>query len=143
MEISIIRVEQTDNGTFGVLLLKGMCFCVTLELPWYDNENNISCIPDGEYICSKHDSPTRGEVWQIENVPNRKYIYFHAGNTLMDTLGCIVLGQYFDKLRGNRAVLNSGKTYNKFMAITKQEDILELTIATYEKPNKIQHLNVC
>ena len=137
MKAEIIRVEQGDDGTFGVLKLEGKCFCVTLELPWYDIDNdgysdkNVSCIPDGKYICYRYQSPTHGEVWEIQDVPKRTRVQIHAGNTVKDTLGCILVAQHFSKLQGNRAILNSGNTFKQFMLATKQANRLDLTIDLY------------
>lgn len=38
------------------------------------------------------------------------------------------MAQYFGKLNGDRAVLNSGKTFRDFMAMTDQLERLHLTI---------------
>lgn len=129
MKADIIRVENNPvEGTFGVVLLEGRVFCVCLE----ETQKEISYdshIPAGNYICERYLSPTKHiEVWELQHVQNRTHIQIHAGNTLDDTLGCILLGQYFDKLRGNRAVLNSGSTFEKFMQVTRNADRLNLTI---------------
>lgn len=131
MNVQINRLERAEDGIYGVLKLEWRCFCVTLELPWYDNQENISAIPDGEYICYRFQSPSRGEVWELQNLPNRKHVQIHAGNTVKDTLGCILVAQYFGKLQGNRAILNSGKTFNEFMEATRQANRLDLTIDSY------------
>ena len=113
--IEIFRMEETDHGTIGILRMNDQVFCATLELPDIDNMRNKSRIPDGEYICYKVDSPKFGPTYEIMNVPNRKHILFHKGNVAGDTLGCILLGQYAGKLKGDRAVLNSGATFQNFM----------------------------
>lgn len=140
MNAEIIRVERSNEGIFGVLKLEGRCFCVTLELPWYSNKStsdtpndpsDISSIPDGTYTCYRVQSPSRGEVWQLQDVPNRQHVLIHAGNTVKDTMGCILVAQYFGKLQGNRAILNSGDTFEKFMDVTRQVNRLDLTIDSY------------
>jgi len=128
MRVEIIRCEYSDKGIFGIMKLNGECFCVTLELPWYSNIEMISAIPYGQYKCKRVNSPSHGEVWEIQNVPKRMYVQIHAGNTMHDTLGCILLAQYCGKLRGNRAVLNSGVTFKEFMSITRNEPELSLSI---------------
>jgi hypothetical protein len=138
MNAEIIRVEQSNEGIFGVLKLEGRCFCVTLELPWVNNQNEISAIPKGEYTCYRVQSPSQGEVWQLQNVPNRKHVLIHAGNTTRDTLGCILVAQFFGKLQGNRAVLNSGTTFNQFMEVTRQVNRLDLTIDSYRELSKLK-----
>lgn len=128
MKIDIIRVEEAVDGTFGVLLIEGKAYCVTLELPDKSNQPNVSNIPPGKYVCSRYSSSNFPNTWQIKDVPNREYILFHAGNTTNDSRGCVLLGQYFGKLRGSRAILNSGATFKEFMMITRLHNQLDLTI---------------
>ena len=45
--LKLVRVTTGMDGTFGVLIKDGVPLCVTLELPWRDNERSISCIPEG------------------------------------------------------------------------------------------------
>ena len=117
-EAKIIRIEDSKvHGMFGVLLIHKTSFCVTLEPPWKNNEAHISCIPAGRYLCTKYTSQKYPATYQVNSVPGRSLILFHPGNTVDDTTGCIILGQYFGKLRSaERAVLNSGKTFREWMA---------------------------
>ena len=127
--IELLRVENSHQyGVFGLLLINKGVFCATLEPPDYANTPFFSCIPSGQYLCSRTTSATYGGVFEVRHVPNRDYIYFHAGNMVDDTEGCILLGEHHGKLFGNRAVLNSGKTYNRFMSILKSVHTFKLTI---------------
>lgn len=129
--IKIIRVENNPHyGTIGMMVLHGELFCSTLEPPFYDNMQNISCIPEGQYQCSKKNSPKYGQTYEVRHVPNRSNILFHAGNLVADTQGCILLGQYPGKLRGNRAILNSGDTFLRFMSVLAGVDTFSLTIVS-------------
>jgi hypothetical protein len=65
------------------------------------------------------------------------YVQIHAGNTVKDTLGCILVAQYFGKLQGNRAILNSGNTFEQFMNVTKQSNQLNLIIDSYVDLSRI------
>ena len=114
MVVKLIRVETGNEGTFGVLLLNDEAFCVTLEPEDLDNQDSISCIPTGTYLCKRVVSPKYGDVFEVQDVPNREHILFHAGNRDNNTEGCILLAQYFGKLKGDRAVLNSGNTLKAF-----------------------------
>lgn len=124
---TIIRCERGDEGTFGTLLLNGKAFCVTLELPYRDNVPNLSSIPTGRYVCKLSPSSlintlTKGEWksgWVLQNVPNRSDVMIHPGNITDDTHGCILVAKYYGKLRGDRAVLNSGDTFKEFMTMTR------------------------
>ena len=115
MNLKIIRTEKSIHGVFGVALMDSDSFCVTLEPEDHDNQQLISCIPPGAYICERTSRTVNKDTFEITGVPGREDILFHAGNTEDDTLGCVILAQYFGKLRGQRAVLNSGKTFKSFM----------------------------
>jgi hypothetical protein len=118
MHAHLFRLEHSAQGVLGVLTINNQVFCATLELPDLNNAKNVSCIPAGVYICMRVQSPRFGNTFEVTGVENRSHILFHKGNTIADTQGCIILGQYWDKLRGNRAVLNSGLSFQNFIAAT-------------------------
>ena len=127
--VDILRLETNPNyGTFGALRFDTEAFCVTLEPPNFANMRNISCIPAAQYMCGRVVSPKFGDTFEVRHVPNRSSILFHPGNRVKDTEGCIVTAQYFGKLRGDRAVLNSGATFKRFMDKLDGEDEFHLTI---------------
>lgn len=126
--VEIIRLEETGQGTFGVLRLQKEIFCVTLEPPDYENARDISCIPAQQYECVFVNSPRFGETYQVMDVPGRDYVLFHAGNVVENTKGCILLAQHFGKLKGKRAVLNSGATFIEFMNRLAGYEVFKLTI---------------
>jgi hypothetical protein len=129
--VELIRIEENEKyGTFGVLRINKEAFCVTLEPADKLNASNISCIPAQQYTCKKYSSDKYPNVYQVMNVPGREFVLFHAGNTVSHTKGCIILGEYFGKLKGDRAVLNSGKTFQRFRDIIGQDDF-HLTITTH------------
>lgn len=116
--IEITRLEQTERGTLGQILVDGKVVCYSLELPWKDNEVNVSCIPTGEYPCRLEYSPRyKRDLFEIKEVPGRSEVKFHKGNYLSDIRGCVLVGTepgYDDE--GNRAVWNSDKAFTRFMA---------------------------
>src|SRR5262245_52923347 len=70
--------------------------CNTLEDPYRDGKkiDGETCIPFGEYSFVFYDSPAfHREVLLLENVPGFKFIEVHPGNTVSDTLGCILTGR--------------------------------------------------
>ena len=120
--LELIRLENNlEHGMFGCLKLNKRVFCVTLELPDRQNVPYVSCIPAGQYTCVKKWAKF-GETFRVMDVPNRDHILFHAGNIVEETEGCILLAQYWGKLAGNRAVLNSGRTFKNFMAALAGKD---------------------
>lgn len=117
--LELIRIEKGQNETVGVLTIDNKVLCYTLELPYLDNKNNISCIPEGEYKMIKTDNTKFGICWQITDVPNRLGILIHNGNTHKDIQGCILLGQGVGYLDEIRAVLNSRNAIFELMTLTK------------------------
>lgn len=127
--LELIRLEsKAKYGTFGFLKINGQVFCATLEPPAWENQESRSCIPAQQYDCVRTESPRHGETFRILDVPGRSDIMFHAGNRKADTSGCIILGEHFGKLRGDRAVLNSGRTFRAFMGVLQNVGRLSLTI---------------
>jgi len=114
--LELVRLEETVGvGTLGVLKINKEVFCVTLEPSDEENASFISSIPAQQYFCVRVTSPKHGETFEIVGVPGRDAVLFHPGNKVEDTEGCVITAQHFGKLTGDRAVLNSGATFKKFM----------------------------
>ncbi len=112
----LIRLEHSWTwGTFGMLLIDSRIFCATIEPPDALNLRNESSIPTGSYTCLTYSSDNHPETYQVINVPSRNGILFHAGNTKVDTAGCILLGSKHGKLGAARGTLNSGTTFSRFL----------------------------
>jgi len=127
--LTIIRVEDNfQYGTFGGLLIGKEFFCLTLEPREYENRKNFSCIPAGQYECERVMSPKFGTTYEICNVPDRDHVLFHAGNVVEDTEGCVIVAEKLGKLKGNRAVLNSGRTFTNFLNTMAPYPKFNLTI---------------
>lgn len=97
-KVKIRRTHSTDEATIGeltysddVLFLK----LATLELPWKNNQKNISCIPKGTYkVITTYSNRFKKNLWEVLNVPNRSGIRIHAANFAYQLEGCIALGMY-------------------------------------------------
>ncbi len=100
-----------DKVTFGKLTLEwipGHKDIYTLELPWLNNKQKVSCIPQGIYNCRPYTSLKYKNVWTLLNVPGREAILIHSGNFASDvrlqvgshssdTEGCILVGLSIDE----------------------------------------------
>ena len=87
-----ILIERTyfGNGTNGDLHVDGKPRCHSIELPWHNNEPQISCIPEGKYKLQKHISEHLGNCLEVMNVPKRSSILIHpANNAVLELRGCI------------------------------------------------------
>ena len=96
INLLLIRDTFTEESTIGELFLDGERICDTLERPYFNNQRNISCIPEGEYpvrLRLARESASRDYLHLlVQDVPNRDWILFHRGNYPKDTSGCIVVG---------------------------------------------------
>lgn len=85
------RIYQT-TGTNGIVFRDENVVCKSIELPWRNNLQNISCIPEGTYMLVKRFSLKRKWHLMLQSVPNRKYILIHSANNAQKELrGCIAL----------------------------------------------------
>jgi len=74
------EAAQTPGGLFVFDQDQVILDVLTLELPWLDNEREISCIPAGTYKCERLNHPRFGHCWWVKDVPGRSEILFHSGN---------------------------------------------------------------
>lgn len=90
----MLRICRTNMSDYmsGSLFDGKKFICNTLELPWNDNKVRASCIPDGEYRIAVVQSAKFGHCVHILGVSGRSGILIHAGNSLNDTKGCILVG---------------------------------------------------
>ena len=117
----MVRLVNEDKQTLGHFNLfedgEVVFSCKSLELPDLDNQTDISCIPKGEYVCTKRFSRDYGWHYLVkeldgEHVKARKWILIHFGNYYHNTRGCILLGQDFIDINqdGYRDVTSSRRT---------------------------------
>jgi len=121
MHIQILRQEHSDKQTLGYLYIidneEILFSCNTLELPWKDNQSNISCVPIGEYKCVlEYSDRFERDLWELKDVPNRSECKFHSANYFKQLNGCIALGDSFKDIDGDgyKDVTNSVETMRKF-----------------------------
>lgn len=143
MEILIKRLWKKDKYTIGRVLIDGKYFSESLE----DVDRNLSsdmpleeikklkvkgetAIPTGTYQVLYTYSPRFKRMLPlVNNVKGFEGCRFHAGNSINDTSGCILLG----KNTKVGMVTDSRNTCNKFYklieeAITKRGEAIILTI---------------
>lgn len=107
MKVTLRRISEREDATLGVLFFDDIPRLVTLEPPWRNNERNVSRIPAGEYEMAVTTSPRFGKTWKIKNVPERSAILFHAGNTVKDTQGCVLVGNRYGVTMGPSRISES------------------------------------
>ena len=89
MELYLIR-SYFKEGTNGTLFCADTFICFSIELPWRNNQRNISCIPEGTYNIRPRYSERFRNHLILENVKDRSLILFHPANDALKELrGCI------------------------------------------------------
>jgi Family of unknown function (DUF5675) len=109
--VLILSRTYFPDGTNGKLECEGKLICLTIELPWKNNETKVSCIPEGKYFIKKRYS--KKFQWHLEvlDVKNRSLILFHtANNALQQLKGCIAP---VTKFSGPGLGLMSRKAFSK------------------------------
>lgn len=124
------------------MILDGGLEWDSLELPWRDNQNGLSCIATGSYVARIAWSDHFGRnLYHLQDADGRHAIEIHNANFAGDVAkgwksqlhGCCAPGLGVGELdRGDgvmqRAVLHSVDALNQFMAATGGAD-LEIEVA--------------
>lgn len=135
MVATLKRFETSTHGTFGLLTIDDFK-CFTLELPDYNNQPSISCIPQGEYEVSLRYSPSfKKTLYNVKNVPKRSFILIHGANFAGDKKkrlqshleGCIALGYKKGSTLNKfgvqqKCIFNSQQALNDFMQLLNNQD---------------------
>ena len=127
MKILLKRQWRTDSYIVGRLYLltgndeRPALLCNTLEPP---KNGEVCCIPAGEYevtITVKSPKYSKKEAYgwcsgflpRLRNVPGRAGILIHAGNTVADTRGCILVGNNVRPGYLNQSMLTLKELYRR------------------------------
>ena len=116
-----------SKAKLGTLYYKKEKLCKTLENPWLWNKKNVSCIPEGTYICERSNEG-RFKYWNILDVPDRSNIEIHQGNKVSDTEGCILFGRDWCIMDGELAINHSRSTLDYLKDEGILPDIFKLKI---------------
>ena len=89
MELELIRTYYPD-GTNGEIFFNKTRFCSSIELPWLNNQHQVSCIPEGKYeLLIRYSEKFKWHL-QLKNVKDRDLILIHPANDARKELkGCI------------------------------------------------------
>lgn len=134
-KLLVTRISNDNNQCLGTFAVSGteLFMGKTLELPWKNNQHDISCIPRGIYICkytrSNRLSALAGHdvfTYEVLDVPGRAGIRIHSANYFFQLLGCIALGDAHKDINvdGNLDVVHSGATVAKLVEIMEKKDFI-------------------
>jgi hypothetical protein len=123
-DVVLKRIEMTDQGTFGHLIIPGKGqFCFTGELPWRNNASNVSSIPAGVYEVRWTLSPRfKVMMYEVMGVTGRAGIRIHSANLMGNKdkgykshlNGCIAYGERLGVIEGQKALLVSKPAHRRF-----------------------------
>lgn len=138
--VILARDSTGDEGTFGTLRLEDSHWA-SGELPWRDNQPDISCVPPGTYVAKWQLSPRHGWCYHLLGVPGRSGVEIHPANWMgdaskgyrCDLRGCVALGIAAGRLEGQNALLESRDAVAAFNEKADRED-LEITILDIPAP---------
>jgi len=97
--------------------------CITLELPYKNNQRNISCYPPGIYPVKKYKRPNGKWSFLVQNVPGRSGILFHAGTYIVikkpHSAGCTLVGFSYEDVNkdGYIDIIDSNKALQMLLKI--------------------------
>ena len=103
MKKLVLLRDYKEKATYGQYIIydgyNEAFRCKCIELPWLNNQHDISCIPGDIYDVSKLSTPNHPNCFIIEDVKDRDNILIHPGNFAVglkiDTLGCQLPGLGF------------------------------------------------
>lgn len=121
-QVIVNRFKITNNYSLGDCYVKfpdGKVEYVgkSLERGWRNNQNSISCVPEGTYPLKYEYSPRfKKKLWELYDVPNRSECKFHAANYWRQLNGCIALGNKHVDIDGDgdTDVTSSREVMKKF-----------------------------
>lgn len=142
MELKLKREVFTDNSTIGSLYVDGVFECYILE----DKDRGLNdtmslekiagtkvygktCIPYGRYEVDWTMSARFKKMMPILlNVKGYEGIRIHAGNTEIDSLGCLLCGRLKLNDRISESTLATNRLYKKIESAKKQGQRIFITI---------------
>lgn len=113
--LGLLSATRKDGQTLNLKVL---------ELPWLNNEQDVSCIPgNGAIYQVEIHAFYDTEMYQIMNVLNRTGIFQHPANYTSQLLGCQAMGEQFADINGDGLtdVTNSVDAVNKLKAFFNTE----------------------
>lgn len=105
--LTLIRYNYSNSSTQGLFFAGEMYLGDSLELPWKNNERNVSCIPLGIYQIRFGLMSDSLPGYALREVEGRDGIWIHPAARTSQIEGCIATGiKWGEELIHNTRVLN-------------------------------------
>jgi hypothetical protein len=125
-EFSLLRVSVSAYGAFGVMMLLGVPFAVTLEHTYGDPPRPK--IPAGEFKMRLSKFYRGGYDTYEVIVPGHSRILIHKANLPEELDGCIGIGESFNPVNGKPGITSSAMGFMEFMRLTRNRPELDLSV---------------
>ena len=99
MNLTLTRDLMRADCTLGRIQV-GETFYETMELPWLNNQQGISCVPQGDYQLFRHNSEAHPRTWALVNPKLNVIHYPQDGASGCRSLILIHIANYAAELRG-------------------------------------------
>lgn len=128
------RIKEINNATLGELYINNKFVCYTLEDRVRSEKiKHETAIPSGTYNLIINQSVRfKKKLPLLLNVPNFTGIRIHAGNTIEDTSGCILVGLFIKEDR----LLQSNQALSKVMKLIRKPTIITIQDIPIEIPTE-------
>ncbi|MGF1836523.1 DUF5675 family protein [Photobacterium sanguinicancri] len=126
--INVKRIKQFGETTLGKLTIEGVnksWFVLEPGGPDSKVENSDKRIAAGAYKVKPFTGNRYKNVYELKNVPGRKYILIHPGNYHKNTEGCLMAGKTWGVLKDSHFYVGNSKAAIKeiFSEMSKYQDI--------------------
>lgn len=128
MQLLLKRKIYNQKNTIGELFINGIFFCNTLEdkvrVPFVKVPKETA-ISKGTYkVIFDFSNRFQKIMPHILNVPNFEGIRIHAGNTEIDTEGCILVG-----IKSENTIISSKVTYTELVKRIQNEKDITIVVS--------------
>lgn len=131
MEIVVSKIEEGKNSTLSVMTVNGVFFCYVLEDAHHEPKIwGETRIPSGTYPVYRKDWGKRFVTYKskfghrfaigADKVDNFQGIEIHIGNTILDTHGCLLVGDAMRKVNGDFLLMKSTVAYCRLYELVFQ-----------------------
>lgn len=118
-KLTVVR-SYLESATIGFMDIPSRRL-QSMELPWLDNSEGKSCIPEGTYLAVR-DTTGKHQFYAIKDVPKRSDIEIHIANYTHQILGCLALGR--TRMDDGISVGNSGSALNDLVDYIGDESFM-------------------
>lgn len=135
MKLKLLRTNHYSSCTEGKLFIDNELFCDTLEPTerqlntFTDKVRGRTAIPRGIYrITYTYSSKFCCKMLRLVDVPMFQGILIHAGNTVSDTQGCILVGLKIADGHLSASRLTYNRLISRLLNSIKQDELITISV---------------